>query len=47
MLPGVSEQRFSEINNTSTQLDKISNTLEKFSQQFNKGIPVVYQGGDT
>lgn len=46
-LSGVSEQRFSEINKTSTQLDKISNTLQKFSQQFNRGIPVVYQGGDT
>lgn len=46
-LSGVSESRFSDINRTSTQLDKISETLKKFSQQFNRGIPVVYQGGET
>lgn len=45
-LSGVSESRFANINNTSTQLDKISQTLDKFNQQFNRGIPVVYQGGN-
>lgn len=44
MFPGLSEQKFAQINNTSTQLDKVVDRLEKIDRRLSGGIPTLSVG---